>query len=407
MVLSSALLLVAVTPLALEALNTVQADPAVELDSAIRRASHLRSASSFSTAASFRGYLAMGRITPSAATSASRTIPKVVWTYWDDSTSFHNVLSRAKEYIRFVSKASVMRDAFPTLQSNILVRVATNLQTMANTVAYAFGGTSPWLALCRKSFHELNPDYEIRVLDRESVWDWLNSSDIGLGARHLEIQHFTDAARLALLSKYGGIWLDASLLLLKPLDAILRNGRPFFVFDVGGSFSVENWFLASAPGDPLITQVRRCWTEFMKGDYASFESSGMFSQKQVDMIRSTGLAQFGTYLAMHACFLKSYDEQPTLWLQERLINATEAAFAVQASAGWSPSKTIGKPPDDDWLKPLLGERDAQLVASASSETSLLLKVQGHGGNLNGFTRGELQNRQHSLKDILERSSLLS
>merc|ERR1719450_1947688 len=171
------------------------------------------------------------------------------------------------------------------------------MRTMVNTVSYAFGGTSPWLELCRQSFRELNPDYEVRVLGRESVWQWLNASDLGLDAERLGVQHFTDAARLALLNKHGGIWLDASLLLLKPLDAILRGGRPFFAFDMGASESIENWFLASAPGDPLLARVGRCWTDFMRGGYPSFESSLMFSRRQLGMIRSAGLAHFGTYLA--------------------------------------------------------------------------------------------------------------
>lgn len=402
MVLRLVLLLAAVTPLATEALNTVHQDPELEPDRIILRASGLQPASA---ASSLRGRPAVGPF-PLTATSPAHAIPKVVWTYWDDTMSFHDVLARAREYMAFAKKASQMRTRFPTLQTGALQRVATNMRTMVNTASYAFGGTSPWLDLCRRSFRELNPDYEIRVLGPKSVWDWLNASDIGLDAEHLGVQHFTDAARLALLNKHGGVWLDASLLLLKPLDAILRDGRPFFAFDMGASVSIENWFLASAPGDPLLAQVKRCWTAFMEGDYPSFESSRMFSRRQLDVINTTGVAQFGTYLAMHACFLKSRDEQSSLWSQERLVNATEAAFAVQASAGWSPTKIVGKPPDDNWLRPLLGERDAELAATLSSDRSLLVKVQGHGGNLNGFTRGELRNRQHTLSDILHRSGLV-
>eukprot|EP00435_Cladocopium_sp_Y103_P038636 s224_g10.t1 len=71
----------------------------------------------------------------------------------------------------------------------------------------------------------LNPGWTVHVLDQETVWRFISREDLPRGFDRLKIQHRSDAIRLALLVKYGGVWLDATVLLLRPLNMMIQDGR--------------------------------------------------------------------------------------------------------------------------------------------------------------------------------------
>ena len=75
-----------------------------------------------------------------------------------------------------------------------------------------------YLKLCIKTWKKFLPDYDIKVLDYKNVKDYLGEnlfSNIICKTMPLKIQ--ADAIRVALLKKFGGIWLDA--------DTIITNGQ--------------------------------------------------------------------------------------------------------------------------------------------------------------------------------------
>lgn len=84
---------------------------------------------------------------------------------------------------------------------------------------------------CLNSWRRLNPDWKLTVLDSESVSRGLDvtafraRADIGL-------QAFSDILRVTLLSQEGGVWVDATLYCVRPLDDWLtaRVTDNFFAF---------------------------------------------------------------------------------------------------------------------------------------------------------------------------------
>ena len=122
---------------------------------------------------------------------------------------------------------------------------------------YWHQGTSntPFLVKeCMNSWRVRNPSWEIRLLDKGSLGcfvdmsEYENRSDIGL-------QMYTDLARLKLLSKYGGVWVDASLFCITSLDDWLfdeiNNG--FFVFASDRTDRlITNWFIAASPDNEFV-----------------------------------------------------------------------------------------------------------------------------------------------------------
>jgi len=196
--------------------------------------------------------------------------------------------------------------------------------------------------MCADSWRKLNPTYEVHVLDHGSMWRWLARKDLPKQFDKLMIQHQADAIRLALISRYGGIWLDASLLLVKPIEHIIGSDPSVSVFfhtlwykyhalpwpwerRVDRNSLAENWLFAAPPGDPLFLQTLSCVKEVYEhyDDKDLICKTGRFSKRQLNMFdfESTCACQKPEYLSTHACMFAVIDEDISLmrwWHSDRV-----------------------------------------------------------------------------------------
>lgn len=74
--------------------------------------------------------------------------------------------------------------------------------------------------------------------------------------------HYSDIIRMALLSRYGGIWIDATILLTSNLDGIISNTNLYTIKNKpkGNNVSDRRWtgfFIATEPMNPLPVIVDR------------------------------------------------------------------------------------------------------------------------------------------------------
>lgn len=76
------------------------------------------------------------------------------------------------------------------------------------------------IRICIERIIDLNPDYEIKLLNRYSVNDFI---DIDLDNSKIPLANVTDLIRLKLLKQYGGVWLDASIIMNRPIDWFIDN----------------------------------------------------------------------------------------------------------------------------------------------------------------------------------------
>lgn len=76
------------------------------------------------------------------------------------------------------------------------------------------GKPSATVALCHESWRKYLPrgKYEIRILDNEKLRDLIDTSHPCFGSPNAALK--SDYIRIELLWRYGGIWLDSSVLLL-------------------------------------------------------------------------------------------------------------------------------------------------------------------------------------------------
>ncbi|MFH3664785.1 capsular polysaccharide synthesis protein [Acinetobacter baumannii] len=111
--------------------------------------------------------------------------------------------------------------------------------------------------LCVKQVERMCPDYKINVLDGDSVYEYI---DLPKFNNDLPVANISDYIRLSLLSKYGGVWMDASIFLTESIEWIISKvqGYDAFLFysdacavDINNPIS-ENWFIIAPVNSPFI-----------------------------------------------------------------------------------------------------------------------------------------------------------
>lgn len=112
---------------------------------------------------------------------------------------------------------------------------------------------------CARTWRRLNPGWDIRLLNRASLPAHLTAHQPveDLLQRGVPIVSTSNVLRASLLSEHGGVWADATVYCLRPLDEwIDRAAREgFFAFArPGPERMLSSWFLASRPGGLIINR---------------------------------------------------------------------------------------------------------------------------------------------------------
>lgn len=227
----------------------------------------------------------LGQTLPEAAAACNSVIPKLIWTYW-----------HAKEHPLVVQR-------------------------------------------CLENWQQLNPDYEIRVLHADNLQEFL--SEIPVGLARLNVAKQTDWIRLALLQKYGGIWLDASIILTQSLDwaeQIRRQQQAEFVgyyltrYTTNPEIPVlDSWFLAAPAQSHFITDWLELFTrEAIIGETADYIAGLTLSQRLV------GLRQAIADPHYHTVHIAAQDVLTRAARPYRLalLQAEDSAYALHLAAKW-------------------------------------------------------------------------
>lgn len=120
----------------------------------------------------------------------------------------------------------------------------------------------PIVKACVTSWQRLNATWTIHVLTRESLADFLPevSDPNSILSMQLSDATYSDIVRIELLSRYGGVWVDATCYCLQPLDnwldGMLSGG--FFAFERPvPTRMISSWFLAATQSSHIVHEWRR------------------------------------------------------------------------------------------------------------------------------------------------------
>jgi mannosyltransferase OCH1-like enzyme len=126
---------------------------------------------------------------------------------------------------------------------------------------------------CKNSWSELNPDFELHLLDKDTLFDYIDLQEvIDIKRKDLTIQKITVLARLALLSEYGGVWADGTTMCTQPLSEWLEEyyGCHFFAFrNPGKDRLMANWMIAAEPDSIILQRLHKSFTDFYANNYFS------------------------------------------------------------------------------------------------------------------------------------------
>jgi hypothetical protein len=135
---------------------------------------------------------------------------------------------------------------------------------------YWAGSALPALAkACVLSWMHYHPSWQVRVLTPENLTQYLSPTELDMksiqwvDSRARE----SDIARINVIAKHGGVWLDATLLLAAPMkfiETIETEGEgPAFAGYYLQQFTltpclpvVENWAFAARPGSVFVRKWR-------------------------------------------------------------------------------------------------------------------------------------------------------
>ncbi|MFT4216780.1 MAG: capsular polysaccharide synthesis protein [Micropruina sp.] len=103
---------------------------------------------------------------------------------------------------------------------------------------------------CYESWVRQNPGWEVILLDEANLASYVV---MPAWTRKLSPTQLSDFVRLQVLSKYGGVWADATTYCNWPLDAWLPVESGFFAFAwPARGYLFSTWFLYSEPGNCLV-----------------------------------------------------------------------------------------------------------------------------------------------------------
>jgi hypothetical protein len=137
----------------------------------------------------------------------------------------------------------------------------------------------PVVKKCIDSWVRENSNWQIVILDKSNIGDYFEV-DIPEGKfASLSLTKQSNIIRLQLLSKYGGVWADATTYCMKPLDDWLWDytSTGFFVFhSPGADRLLATWFIASEKANPIVLEWRKRMTIFFAENY--FDINGRFNK---------------------------------------------------------------------------------------------------------------------------------
>ena len=114
------------------------------------------------------------------------------------------------------------------------------------------------ISICAKSWFKNNPEWNVKLLDSKYVKNFIDIEVKDNIFKELCIAHKSDLIRLLLLKKYGGVWVDASLFCITPLDIWLEKflSSGIFMFESSTkSTIIANWFIAAKKNNIFIKKL--------------------------------------------------------------------------------------------------------------------------------------------------------
>lgn len=192
--------------------------------------------------------------------------------------------------------------------------------------------------------------WDVRFLNARTMYDYVSPRDVPSGFKTLITQHQSDWLRLYLLRKYGGCWLDASIVFNDPaaLDRIWTESQERASIFTGFATAlqhtykhssgrvmplvIDNWFIMAPPNSPVI---ELWYTEFEKAIQIGFLSYKRAAIRDgVDISAIYFKNDEDVYLTQHICIQKVFQKYIHDIPSILLLKSSDSMFAIQDKCKW-------------------------------------------------------------------------
>lgn len=121
---------------------------------------------------------------------------------------------------------------------------------------------------CKESVLKYHSDCEVIALDESNLSRYIDIPDYITEKHNKGIIHhtqFSDYVRIALLAKYGGVWIDSTTLLTNNLPEYILNADLFcYKINPIGKVLIGSWFIAAKQNHPIVLHVLSLFDEYWK-----------------------------------------------------------------------------------------------------------------------------------------------
>lgn len=191
---------------------------------------------------------------------------------------------------------------------------------------------------CLRNWAELNPDFEINLVTRRRLIEFVEKEDFPAAFPNLGPARQSDWLRLYLLHRYGGIWLDASIILTRPLDWMIEaqaKSRAHYAGFFLDRYTVrpdcpviDSWSMAAPKGSRFVAD----WLAELSGP-ALAESESYIESLGNPAQRAKVLQHIESplYMTIHVAAQAVLQRQKGYRLH--LIRAEDSAYFFQAWSG--------------------------------------------------------------------------
>jgi hypothetical protein len=198
------------------------------------------------------------------------------------------------------------------------------------------------------SWKRHSPDWTVTVVTPRTLPQFLPKLDISNFRPNDFVQRKVDLIRLHLVSEYGGVWSDATVV-VKESHNWITNAQSTGGYDFIGyyreSFTtnkdypvIENWLFAAPPRSPVVTKWR---DEYAKtGGYEKIEDYVKdVKNSGVDVQKIGDPGYLTPYVSLQSVLQKEMTPDQ-IKNKIKVIKSDDGPFKHSEAGGWDPSKSM-------------------------------------------------------------------
>lgn len=174
--------------------------------------------------------------------------------------------------------------------------------------------------LSMKSWRKTSPNYFINLMNQKNIEEFVSLPE---NWKRLPSYRQSDIIRLRLLEKYGGVWIDASTILLEDLDNFIsKDNLTLFITPLSSLENpvFENWFISAPPNNKVI----KMWIEEVL--LALQNTNKYIYDSNVYNVEITGDVN---YLICHLVLKNIYENDKSLLNGTKIYVSNDTAFYYQ------------------------------------------------------------------------------